>query len=338
MNYSQYLEQHQQLTNQLEQASKEFEDLRAKYDSASPEVRSELEPELKESMNQVEAAQTALSSLEYQNPEYEQERKDPLVYGDTKLDQNWQEHWQNHSDPVIEERFETALDSYQQAGYTDEQALQHMKGTNFNREVEVVTIQPGEVLTQYQVPESNKVGNYFTQESNASELGIEGLSIASQNRKPECYLVNQEIQALKSTSADLQNWRGNSELFYGEGTQYFIAKEDLSSLTKVFEQKPLENQETLMSEWSQDISSGIANTDNDLATIVNEANQNLYTKLTGESYEGTSEELSHALTEQLEESFGVECKEKFEQSYENSGLQLENQQQQEQEQSQGISY
>ncbi len=79
MNYSQYLEQHQQLTKELDGASKEFEDLRSSYDSASPEARSNLEPELKESMNRVEAVRSDLSSLESQNPQHEADRVSGVV-------------------------------------------------------------------------------------------------------------------------------------------------------------------------------------------------------------------------------------------------------------------
>jgi len=79
MNYSQYLEQHQQLTKELDGASKEFENLRSSYDSASPEARSNLEPELKESMNRVEAVRSDLSSLESQNPQHEADRVSGVV-------------------------------------------------------------------------------------------------------------------------------------------------------------------------------------------------------------------------------------------------------------------
>jgi hypothetical protein len=232
MNYSQYLEQHQQLTKELDGASKEFENLRSSYDSASPEARSNLEPELKESMNRVEAVRSDLSSLESQNPECEQARQHGLA-NDARLDQTWQEHWQNHSDPVVSERFKTAYDFYQQAGYNDEEALQAMKGINFNREVSVETIQPNEILKQYQIPEANKVGNYFTIDSDKSELGIEGESLSSQNRLPNYYILDKEVKALKSTSADLENWTENKKLNYGGGTQYFIAKEETNSLKSV---------------------------------------------------------------------------------------------------------
>ncbi|QLE59986.1 polymorphic toxin type 46 domain-containing protein [Nostoc sp. TCL26-01] len=360
MNYSQYLEQHQQLTQELDGASKEFEDLRSRYDSASIEERSNLESELKESMNKVETARSNLYSLESQNPEYKQAREEGQ--SDTRLDKSWQEHWQNHPDSVVRERFETAYNFYQQAGYNDKEALQEMKGINFNREVSVETIQPDEVLKQYQNPGTNKVGNYFTQDSDKSELGIQGDSISNQERKPEFYVANKEIKALKSTNSDVENWTKNKELNYGGGTQYFVAKEDLDSLTSVFQKNTINSPEidppgittsvsdlpqqmndidvqdykTLMSDWNQEIESGIINTDDNMATLVNNANQNLYQKLTGESYEGSSEDLSHSVAEKVGEHFGIENKNEFEQLNEKYVPQLENQQQQEQ--SQKISY
>jgi hypothetical protein len=155
--------------------------------------------------------------------------------GDAILDKSWQQHWQNHSDPEVRERFETARTFYRDAGYSDDKAFQEMKGINFNREVTVETIKPGEVLKQYQYPEANregKVGFYFSKDSDKSELGIQGDSLSSQNRVPELYVANQEFKALKSTNSDVENWGKNKELNYGGGTQYFVSEKDKGSLIR----------------------------------------------------------------------------------------------------------
>ncbi len=153
---------------------------------------------------------------------------------DARFDKNWRQYWQNHSNPVVRDRFETAQNFYKEAGYNNDKALQEMKGINFNREVSIETIKPDESLIQYQYPEANregKMGSYFTKDSDKSELGIQGDSLLNQNRVPELYVTNKEIQVLKSTSFDVENWTENKELNYGGGTQYFVAEKDKGSLS-----------------------------------------------------------------------------------------------------------
>lgn len=158
--------------------------------------------------------------------------------GDAILDKSWKDHWQNHSDPVVQDRFQTALDFYTQAGLSEEKALDRMKGINFNREVSIETIKPDDVLKQYQTPENNSngnVGNYFAPpSSNSSELGIQGESLSSQGRVPELFIADRECQALKSTAADIEDWKeGSGELYYGSGEQYFIS--DKGAFERFFE-------------------------------------------------------------------------------------------------------
>jgi hypothetical protein len=163
------------------------------------------------------------------------ENKDTLKKewsGDAVLDKSWQQHWQNHSDPDINKRFETAQNFYKDAGYNDEKALSEIKGINFNREVTVEPVKPGEVFKQYQYPEQKQDGNYFTKDSDKSELGIQGDSLSSQVRLQELYVANREFNTLKSTSSDTENWGKNKELNYGGGTQYFVPEKDKSSISR----------------------------------------------------------------------------------------------------------
>ncbi|WP_392476218.1 polymorphic toxin type 46 domain-containing protein [Nostoc sp. C110] len=211
---------------QAKEAQQTLKDVRQQTIEAEKKLKS-FEQKAKENETKSEG-KTEKDSLKN-----EAEKND--LTGDIKLDKSWQQHWQNHSDPVLRERFETAQNFYKEAGYSNDKALQEMKGINFNREVSIETIKPGEVLKQYQYPEANregKVGSYFSKDSDKSELGIQGDSLSNQNRVPELYVANKEVQALKSTSFDVENWTKNKELNYGGGTQYFVAEKDKGSLSR----------------------------------------------------------------------------------------------------------
>ncbi len=145
--------------------------------------------------------------------------------GDAILDKSWQDHWQNHSDPNVQSRFQTASDVYKQSGFGEEKALEHMKGINFNREVEVVPIKSGEAFFQHQT-EVGQQGNYYSSSLERSDLGIQGNSSSSQDRTAEVFITNSETTALRSTSADIESWKGTGELYYGGGEQYFTTNKE----------------------------------------------------------------------------------------------------------------
>jgi len=165
-----------------------------------------------------------------------------------RWNKKWQEHWQNHPDSACRERFETAQKFYLAAGMSEQDALNHMKGINFNREVSVVKIKPDEVLRQYQYPsdrDNKKVGSYFTASASKEELGLQGDSSASKSRSVsddfskteertlEPYVTTKEIQVLKSTTADIEAWnKPSGELYYGGGEQYFITSADKESMMR----------------------------------------------------------------------------------------------------------
>lgn len=160
--------------------------------------------------------------------DYESERR---------WNENQVEYYENHLNPKIRERFNTALQFYKKAGFNREESLSHMRGINFNREVSVETVTPNTVLKQYQHPKQKQAGKYFTRFSHKSEIGIEGDWKDTQNRVSEFYIVKEDLKALKSTSADIESWKkpgekGSGELYYGGGEQYFITTEDLLKLSK----------------------------------------------------------------------------------------------------------
>jgi hypothetical protein len=153
-------------------------------------------------------------------------------YNQAQFENNWQKHLQNHPDPSVRDRFNTAYKFYtdkEYGGYDHDKALQEMKGINFNRDVSVETIKAGEVFKQYP-NKPGEVGPYFTQDSHKSELGIQGDYLGNQNRVLEIYVAENEFKALKSTSADIENWSEAKELNYGGGTQFFVAEKDKHNL------------------------------------------------------------------------------------------------------------
>ena len=160
-------------------------------------------------------------------------RKEEAKLGEVKLDNI--EPNTIHLDIVSE-----FLKQYQDEGKEGNWFIEALReGINFTPkeeakigEVKLVDIEPNTILKQYQV--EGKEGNWFTMGSDKSELGIQGDSISSQNRTAVYYIVNEKIVALKSTSADIENWTQNNELYYGGGEQYYIKDEYKNALTKVW--------------------------------------------------------------------------------------------------------
>lgn len=302
MNYSQYLEQHQQLTQELDGASKEFEDLRSRYDSASTEERSNLESELKESMNKVETARSNLYSLESQNPQNEVDRASGVV-PEEAID--WFEIIESASDLAKEALNYSKQTIAAVAMFANSQMADLPMDLNWET---TPTVQS----EQKPIEESEDIGE-------GSE-GIETLRGGAKRRNEE---MQEQVNKVGESSQIYDDSYANANVQSGED---ILVQNDID----------VQDYKTLMSDWNQEIESGIINTDDNMATLVNNANQNLYQKLTGESYEGSSEDLSHLVAEKLGEHFGIEDKNEFEQLNEKYVPQLESQQ--EQEQSQKISY
>ncbi|BBC22889.1 polymorphic toxin type 46 domain-containing protein [Pseudanabaena sp. ABRG5-3] len=172
-----------------------------------------------------------------------------------RLDKNGAEYWQNHPDSIIRERFQTAYTFYrEEASFSHDRAIDHMKGINFNRDVSIETIKAGETLKQYQSLEQyrkGETGQYFTKDSDKSELGIQGVQLVGKlNRVIELYVVKQDVQALKSTAKDVEDWNGSSELFYGGGEQFFIAISDQKVTTNT-EQPKLPSEMRWNKNWAE---------------------------------------------------------------------------------------
>lgn len=87
-----------------------------------------------------------------------------------------------------------------------------LRGINFSREVEVVSLKEGDIVVQYrreteQVGD-NARGNYFVEPGeDPSRLGIAGESKLGQWRcTPDFFLVTRDVEVLKSTAASVESF------------------------------------------------------------------------------------------------------------------------------------
>ena len=127
-----------------------------------------------------------------------------------------------------------AYDFYSREFDDPQKIYTQMMGINFNRDVRIVRIPPETVLRQYQSAKSIEkgwTGNYFTDFSGQRELGILGDYLGTHNRLLSLYKTNGSVEALMSTSFDVEGWgeKGDlsGELYYGGGQQYFLSRKDI---------------------------------------------------------------------------------------------------------------
>lgn len=93
-----------------------------------------------------------------------------------------------------------------------------MKGIDFTKPVEVVPLEPGTVVTQFQKAGAPQ-GDYYTLPgTDPATLGID-----TAGRVPTNYDVSGDapMQVLKSTASDVLDWRGSGTTFKGGATQFF---------------------------------------------------------------------------------------------------------------------
>lgn len=125
---------------------------------------------------------------------------------------------------IIAQRKSVAEDFYRSKGWPDKRIANHMKGIDFSKPVEVTTLKPGTVVSQFQKPGAPQ-GNYYTPPgTDPSTLGIDATGVVETQ-----YVVKQPVEVLSSTSNDILDWNGSGTTFQGGGTQYFTT--DGSSFT-----------------------------------------------------------------------------------------------------------
>lgn len=127
---------------------------------------------------------------------------------------------------LIAQRKAVAQDFYRSQGWPQERIAAHMKGIDFTKPVEVVPLDPGTVLTQYQNPGAPQGDYYALPGTDPATLGIDAAG-----RVPANYVVSGDapVQALRSTASDVLDWKGSGTTFKGGATQFFTP--DSASIT-----------------------------------------------------------------------------------------------------------
>lgn len=149
-------------------------------------------------------------------------RKDaaPESKSESETDRPKREEEREKSKPSQEElvvqRQATARDFYRSRGWPDEKIAAHIKGIDFSKPVEVTTLKPGTTVSQWQ-KQGAPQGNYYAPPgTDPATLGID-----TAGRVETQYVVKEPVQVLKSTAADVPDWRGSGATYQGGGTQYF---------------------------------------------------------------------------------------------------------------------
>ena len=113
-----------------------------------------------------------------------------------------------------------ANDFYKSAGWADDRIADHVRGIDFTKPVETVTIPKETEVVQWQRP-GKPTGNYFAPPgTQASELGI-----YPGGRDPITYVTNRDVTVLRSTAKDVvDTWSVSGQPYQtqGGGTQYFV--------------------------------------------------------------------------------------------------------------------
>ena len=123
--------------------------------------------------------------------------------------------------PEKKARFDIADQFYKEAGYKDYD--NHLRGIDFDSEVEVITLNKGTKLYQYSYIDEDtglpKTGSYFYSDSkvDASKLGFD-----VDDRKMYESSLEKTSELLKSKAANIEDWEpGSHKVFSGGETQLF---------------------------------------------------------------------------------------------------------------------
>ena len=142
-------------------------------------------------------------------------------------------------DITIRGRKETAFNFYSSQGYADADIPSHLTGIDFTQPVDVVTLNKGKKVYQFQSPGAPQ-GNYYAGNSDVTptQLGISprGFNRAEQKVEPKIqseYVTNQKVDVLKSKAASVEDFwsvKGESVATEGGGNQMFSSNK--SAFTK----------------------------------------------------------------------------------------------------------
>uniref|UniRef100_UPI002584C942 polymorphic toxin type 46 domain-containing protein n=1 Tax=Limnobacter sp. TaxID=2003368 RepID=UPI002584C942 len=123
-------------------------------------------------------------------------------------------------------RKEKAYGFYRNSGFDANKSLDHMRGIDFNHEVDIVQIPKGTEMTQYQIPGA-RLGSYYAQPGTPGNT----LGFYTSGREVKTYIANSDISALRSTaSSTIDDWSMKAYGWKieapGGGTQFFTTSQD----------------------------------------------------------------------------------------------------------------
>lgn len=132
---------------------------------------------------------------------------------------------------LIEQRKITAQSFYEKIGFDQDKIVDHLRGIDFNKPVEVITIKKGTEAIQYQIPGA-PVGNYFAlPNSPGNQLGF-----YTSGRVAKSYIATEDFKALESTAAStIDDWSMRQygwEIETPGGSKQFFTNPNLWKLKK----------------------------------------------------------------------------------------------------------
>lgn len=140
-----------------------------------------------------------------------------------------------NDDINIRGRQETATNFYKGQGVDEVDIPSHTGGIDFTKDVDVVTINKGKELKQFQT-EGAPQGNYYAPDPDItpSELGIspDGFNRTTKQIEPKnqtTYVTDKKVKVLKSTASPIEDtWSvpGENTSTQGGGKQYFSGEKD----------------------------------------------------------------------------------------------------------------
>ncbi len=136
--------------------------------------------------------------------------------------------------PDQRQRYETAMHYLQDYAKARPEDVQNfINGTDFQKDVEVVILQPGDVLKRYELPNQKGDGNFYTSPNTPiDEIALQDCAVdVESNRNLEIFTANREISVLKSIARNVGEPTENSFnpsglLYSGGGEQFFVAYPD----------------------------------------------------------------------------------------------------------------
>ncbi|WP_193163277.1 hypothetical protein [Microbulbifer hainanensis] len=133
-------------------------------------------------------------------------------------------HWDNEK----ASKFKDADDFYESVGYKDYDS--HLRGIDFDQDVEVIEIKKGDKLYQYSYLDRKtgepKVGSYFY--SNRS-VDVSKLGFDVDGREMIELEVLEDAKILQSRAANIEDWNDSGKIFPGGESQLFNPNLNLSS-------------------------------------------------------------------------------------------------------------